>query len=195
MKTENCLSPVALATREYRTITYCILCLSFVIVSGCSPKFLVDTMADSDYDVRLYSTYTWLVVEKLEANNNPLYYNEMSDKYIKAAVNRNLSDRNFNLSMDSGQLVIHYHIVEKNITVSREDPFFYHNAPWLGTEKVYDDYMEGTLIIDIMERKSNALLWRGLASGVFNSAEPYLSKKQIDGAISQIFKGFPTSFF
>ena len=170
--------------------------LFLFLVLGCSQKFQVHTAADNDYDVRLYSRYQWSPMADIEAGNNPLYYNEMNDKYIRAAVDKNLSDHNFTMTEEeSAELTLHYHIIERSVTISREDPAFYHHAPWMGPQPVYEDYTEGTLIIDIMEKKSNALVWRGMASGVFTSARPYLSKEDIDAAISQIFKGFPTAFF
>lgn len=177
--------------KHMKTITFVFLLFAL----GCSQKFQVHTTADTDYDVRLFSTYNWFPMKDIEYRNNPLYYNEMNDKYIQAAVDRNLSDKNFRKVEEPAELVIHYHIVERSMTISREDPFFYHHAQWMGQEPVYEDYTEGTLIIDIMERKSNALVWRGLANGVFNTAQPYLSKKDIDAAIDQIFKDFPTAFF
>jgi hypothetical protein len=166
-----------------------------MIVFGCSQKFQVHTTADNDYDVRLFSTYNWMTMPDMERENNPLYYNEMNDKYITAAVDRNLSGKNFQRLDEPSELVLHYHVVERSVTVDREDPFFHHNAPWMQPEPVHENYTEGTLIIDIMERKSNSLVWRGLATGIFNSAQPYLSKKDIDSAIDEIFKGFPTAFF
>ena len=172
-----------------------ILLFFLLFSSGCSQKFQIYTAADSDYDIRLFSRYDWAPIGDIEAKNNPLYYNEMNDKYIRAAVDRNLSSRNFHRVEEPAELIIHYHIIEKSVTVAREDPLFYHQAPWMEPDRFYDDYTEGTLIIDIMERKSNALVWRGLASGIFNSGQPYLSKKDIDAAIDQIFKDFETAFF
>ncbi|MGC1241499.1 MAG: DUF4136 domain-containing protein [Chryseosolibacter sp.] len=172
-----------------------VVLMMLLFALGCSQKFQVYTVSDSDYDVRLFSGYTWFPMKDIEYGNNPLYYNEMNDKYIQAAVDRNLADRNFRRTDEPAELVLHYHIVERSMTVSREDPFFYHHAPWMGPEPVYEDYTEGTLIIDIMEKKSNALVWRGLAKGFFNTAQPYLSKKDIDAAIDRIFKDFPTAFF
>lgn len=172
-----------------------ILLLFLLAAFGCSQKFQVHTTVDNDYDVRLYSQYSWQPMPDIESDKNPLYYNEMNDKYIRAAVDKNLLERNFHRSEEPSDLILHYHIIERDLVISREDPAFYHRAPWMGTERVYEDYTEGTLIIDIMERKSNGLVWRGLATGIFNSGQPYLSKKDIDSAIDQIFKEFPTAFF
>lgn len=169
--------------------------LLLVLAAACSQKFQVYTTADEDYDIRLFSKYRWEPMPDIEAGKNPLYYNEMNDKYIRAAVDANLADRNYRNAEDEAELVLHYHIVERNLVISREDPYFYHRAPWMGPERVYEDYTEGTLIIDIMEAKTNSLVWRGMASGVFNSAEPYLSRKAIDAAVGQIFDDFPTAFF
>lgn len=169
--------------------------LFLFLAIGCSQKFQVHTAADQDYDIRLFSNYNWLPMRDIEAQNNPLYYNEMNDKYIRAAVDKNMSAKNFRQTDEPAELIVHYHIIERSMTISREDPHFYHDAPWMGPDRVYEDYTEGTLIIDIMERKSNALVWRGLATGIFNSAKPYLSKKDLDTAIDEIFENFPTAFF
>ncbi|MFM7430038.1 MAG: hypothetical protein ACKO1F_09080 [Flammeovirgaceae bacterium] len=38
---------------------------------------------DKDINLNLYKTYSWLPVKEIESKNNPLVYNELTDKRIK----------------------------------------------------------------------------------------------------------------
>jgi hypothetical protein len=94
----------------------------------------------------------------------------------------------------TSDLIVHYHIVVTHYTAYREDPFLHHNAIWMRPDISYYEYPEGTLIVDLMEPKTNSLIWRGYASGIIDDSKPELDERKVSDAIRKMFEDFPGSF-
>jgi hypothetical protein len=164
------------------------------IVAGCSPQIQVYSDSDPDYKVSNYSTFRWAQHANIEANKNPLFYNELNDKRIKAAVTYEMTSRGFNLSDSSSDLIIHYHIIIDDQSVVTTEPYGYFYGPyWLRTETKIYSYRKGMLIIDLMDRTTSNLVWRGWATTEIDSVVPEQASDIINRAVAKIFKKFPDS--
>ena len=164
-----------------------------IIISGCSPDLRVYSDHDPDYDLKKYRTFDWLHITNIEFEKNPLYYNELNDKRIKFAVQEQLKRKGYILSEGKPDLIVHYHIIVDDQSIVTTDPFGYFYSPyWTHLQTTVRQYREGTLIIDVMESKTNNLIWRGWAASPID--EVYTSEK-IDSlvkmAVAKIFKKFP----
>ena len=163
------------------------------IIGGCSPEIRVYSDHDPDYDLKKYTTFNWVKKENIELGNNPLYYNELNDKRIKSAVQEQLTSRGYSLSENKPDMVVHYHIIVDDQSIVTTDPHGYFYSPyWMRLRTNVYQYREGTLIIDLMDSKSNNLIWRGWAS---SAIEGVYTPDQIDGliktAVAKIFRKFP----
>lgn len=166
----------------------------FLIVSGCSPQ--LNTYYDYDRDVNLsaYATYQWQMPEKQEYRENPLYQNELNDKRIKALVNSVLMGKGYAISDNNPELKIHYHVIVEDKTVVQYEPYGYEYSPyWLRREMNSYQYKEGTLIIDVMDVKTNALAWRGWAVVIIEDVRPKDIENRLNKIISKILEDFPAS--
>ena len=68
-----------------------------------------------------------------ESNQNPLYDNELNSKRIKAAVDKELMNKRYQLDSESPDLLVHYHIViEDKSVVIRESDAHNYSPYWLG---------------------------------------------------------------
>jgi hypothetical protein len=159
------------------------------ILTGCS-GIIVNSDYDRDVNMKPYNTYAWAESKDIEAKNNPLYYNELSDKRIKTEVDKQLKKRGYVLSAENPQLTLHYHILIEDQTELRHDPYVPYGSYWMQPHVNYYRYNEGTLIIDFMETKTNNLAWRGWASSVLG-ANRELNEALIKEATTQIFKIYP----
>ncbi|GHN02689.1 hypothetical protein WSM22_41780 [Cytophagales bacterium WSM2-2] len=161
-----------------------------MLVVSCSSDIRVFTDHDKDYDIRTYTYYRWSEIKNIESNRNPIYYNELNDKRIKSAVNKELRKKGYLESAQQAELVLHYHIVVDDMVAYRENPVFHHDASWMRPEIAYYKYNQGTLIIDIMDI-SNCLIWRGYASQILDDPASDLSEVKIDEAIVKLFTKLP----
>ena len=164
-----------------------------VLAAGCSQQITVHTDYDPDYDLWKYRSFDWGQKVNIEEGQNPLHYNELNDKRIKSTVQEQLSKRGYKLTVEKPDLILHYHIIVKDQTTVVTEPFGYSYGPfWTRTNTNLYTYKEGTLILDLMDRKTNNLVWRGWAvTDVQESYTPQEIEEIIKKVVSKIFKKFP----
>jgi hypothetical protein len=162
----------------------------FLIATACSSRVVVRTDYDREVNIKPYSTYLWADTKDIEAKNNPLYYNELNDKRIKTIVNEQLAAKGYEPVSESAELILHYHLVVESKSELRTDPYGYYGPYWLRPRINTYQYNEGTLIIDIMEAKTNNLAWRGWATSIMDS-DKNIKEDLIRNAVIEIFKQYP----
>jgi hypothetical protein len=162
------------------------------IIAGCSPQIRVFSDYDPDYDLSAYKTFDWGQKVNIEEGKNPLHYNELNDKRIKAAVHNQLSARGYQLTSESPDLVLHYHIVVDDQSVVTTEPFGYRYGPyWMRMNTNIHSYREGTLILDLMDSKTHNLIWRGWAVMEVSGIDPEKVDGLIKTTVAKIFKKYP----
>jgi hypothetical protein len=164
-----------------------------LLLVACSPEIQVQTDFDPDYDLWTYKTFDWGQKVNIEEGMNPFRYNELNDKRIKSAVQNQLTGRGYQLAEANPDLVLHYHIIVKDKSVLATEPYGYnYSSYWMRMETNIYSYREGTLILDLMDSKTNNLIWRGWAVSPLNSSyKPEEIEKLINKAVFKIFKKFP----
>lgn len=172
-------------------ISSSLIILVILIVAGCGSSMAVYSDYDREADFSSYHSYTWAPLNNIEAERNPLYYNELMDKRIKNAVDLQLKTRNYKLVDDGADLVVHYHIVMEEQMLVSSDPYGYYGPYWRRTNVNVVQHKEGTLIIDLMDGQSKNLLWRGWAASAFDPKQPDKTDAQIKLAVVSIFEKFP----
>jgi hypothetical protein len=169
-----------------------LIIIAIVIMAGCSPQIKVYSDMDPDYDLWTYKTFDWGEKVSIEAGRNPLRYNELNDKRIKAAVLEQLQSRGFVPREQDPDLILHYHIIVDDKSAVTTEPFGYrYGAYWMRSGVNVYYYREGTLIIDLMERSTKNLVWRGWAVANVDEIDPEEVDEVIKLAVEKIFRKFP----
>lgn len=171
----------------------CIMFMTTALLTiACSPQIQVYSDHDPDYQVKNFKTFGWGQKTDIEANKNPLHYNELNDKRIKSAVLEELSSRGYVLSEVTPDLIIHYHIVIDDQSIVTTEPYGYSYGPYW-TRMQTHAYREGTLILDLMNPETNNLVWRGWATVSLDMITPEQTEKMISRVVAKIFRRFPES--
>jgi len=166
--------------------------LPILILCSCSNELRVYVDFDREVALQRLTNYDWLPVNQIESRNSPLYFNELTDKRIKAAVESQLKEKGY-VHSSNAQMIVHYHIVVANKTSVRPEPFGYNYGHyWIQNEIDTYRYEEGTLILDFMDESNCNLIWRGWAVSVLDS-EKMIDEELINRAVTEIFKKFPMS--
>lgn len=168
--------------------------LSVLLLSSCGSTMEVFTDQDKDHNPANYSSYNWQSLAAIENKaNNPLYYNELNDKRIREAVNKELQSRNYAMQEQNGALEIHYHILveDKTGSVTESNNSLQHPLSNLQRVNTFQ-YRQGTLIIDVMDSKTNTLIWRGWATDIVGNEARKNPEKAIQQAVKKIFRSFPS---
>jgi hypothetical protein len=166
--------------------------LPALALAGCA------TMNVSSYVVRgvdftQYRTYAWGPTEALPTGDPRLDNNPFFKDRLEGAVERQLTTKRFEKSTSTTpDLLIHYHAhvtqrFEVN-TVDRERGYCSDNCE--ATVAAYD---EGSLVLDMVDARTNKLVWRGSARSVVNGVidNQNLMEKQIDEAVRRMLDELP----
>jgi Domain of unknown function (DUF4136) len=165
------------------------LFLSMLLMS-CASQLRVYSDQDRDFNLANYTTYQWAHQNDIERNNNPLYYNELTDKRIKAVAETQLKLKGLSLSNSNPDAVFHYHIVVDDKFSVSSDPYGLYGRYWSRMGNNVVSYKEGTLIIDMMDSKTNSLIWRGYAVSVIQESDAEIKEEMIQKAVTKIFEQY-----
>jgi hypothetical protein len=160
----------------------------------------------SDFDREVvfsyYNTFDWIAPpvraseEELRSSpEGPFARNSLLDKRIRAAVNRNLEARGFRHSEDGdSNFRLNYHVTFSDKLVGSGSDFGYtgryrRGAFSSGFNWSVRQYKEGTIIIDIVDRAKDQLVWRGWM--VSRNRDGNFDELEINRAVDKILMRFP----
>ena len=166
---------------------------------GCST-----TKVRTDYDQRSsfheLRTYQWLD-KRVGTARNPAINSQLLQTRIQKAVDIELLRLGFEkASSREPDFLITYHVVaNEKYDVSIDDDYGYygygrfgHHRPYYGSTIYTDEYLEGTLILDIIDAKTNKLIWRGWATKTLdNNPKPEKVQMYVNKAVRKILEQFP----
>lgn len=162
----------------HKAIGVLAICVGFVLAAQAQQQIASDYAPHTDFSV--YKTYSW---QKISAPDSSW------EDSIKGAIDTQLAAKGWNRVDKGGDAAL------CAITSSGEAAMFEHfygGMPgwrWRGwTEPI--SYNQGTLVVDIFDANSQALIWRGFISESVSKKEP----KEIDKLekdVGKLFKDFP----
>ena len=177
-----------LRLRPLIAITACGLALT-----GCA-TMSVSSHVQSGLDFARYRTYDWGPADALPTGDPRLDKNPFFQDHVLGAVEKQLAARGYERS-ESGtpDLLIHYHAsINQRLDVSgadREHGYCYDDD----CNVRVTDYEAGTLVLDIVDTRTNRVIWRGWAQ---DSVEDVLNNqdrmaRKIDEAVRRMLARLP----
>lgn len=150
-----------------------------------------------------YQTYAWLPTPRRdESHSNPLVEAE-----LKQTVDRDLAAKDFQRvsPSDHPDFLVGWHATTRERTqVEDINPYWgYRWSPVFGPPSSYGgargpseativEYERGTVILDIIDTRSNELVWRGTAkAGLGANPSARDAEKKISDAVGRILSQFP----
>lgn len=176
--------------------------VGIVLLSACAKT------PDWDYDRTVnfanYKTYAFVEDAQLSKHTTNYQISPLMEKRVRNAVKRELSAKGFTqVASDQADLLIDYHAsVEKKIdtdTISYKADFGYpYTARWgywgvgYQTHTSTREYEVGTLVLDVIDRKEKALIWRGAKGGQLKKNQsPEKRTEAANKVIQEILSNFP----
>ena len=169
-------------------------------LSGCATRVRSDF--DREAVFAYYNSFDWIAPpvraseEGMQSDpEGPFARNSLLDKRIRAAVNGNLEARGFRY-LESGEpdFRLNYHVTFKDNLVGSGSDFGYfgryrRGGFSSGFNWSVRQYQEGTIIIDIVDRAKDQLVWRGWMTS--RNRDGNYDEAEINRAVSQILVHFP----
>jgi hypothetical protein len=161
-------------------------------VAGCA-----GISAGSDYapsvDFTAPATFSWEARDALPTGDPRLDNNPFFDSRVKAAVEDQLSAAGYRRVDSDARLRVHYHFhVSQRLDIYAIDRPAGYTFPG-GRDSTTHVYDEGTLVVDLIDARTRAMVWRGWArsnlEGVINDRARMHAR--IDELILRMFEKFP----
>jgi hypothetical protein len=159
-----------------------------LVIGGCGSSMQVATDFDRAANFAPLKTYSWRDGTKLP---NPL----MSERVV-AAVDANLKAKGLTRVDSGGDITVTYHAsADKSVDVqsfSTGSPYGCWGGCYSGsmTSTTVTPVTTGTLVVDLVDTKSNKMLWRGTASDTV-SGDPKENEQKINEGIGRMFENYP----
>jgi hypothetical protein len=188
-----------------------LLNLLIVIVCGLLYSCASSSQVFSDYDRSIdftnYKSYAWL--EKADSSKG-FFDNQIVEKNFRFYVDREMSARGYRLDPENPDLLLDTRISTQKKSYTTSTPVYsnpgydntpyYYNGRWYYRSRYispaiigynYDqvEYNEGTLQVDMIDRKINQLVWRGISVGSLNDIESF--EADLPENIRKIFLKYP----
>jgi hypothetical protein len=154
----------------------------------------VSSHAERGLDFAQYRTYDWGPADALPTGDPRLDKNPFFQDHLQGAVERQLAAKGFARSASgTPDLLIHYHAsISQRIDVNRLDREYGYCYDENCLVRVIE-YEAGTLVLDIVDTRTNRLIWRGWAQenveGVIDNQDRMA--RSIDEAVRRMLRRLP----
>lgn len=168
--------------------------LAPLFVGACA-SIAVNTDFDPATDFGAYHTYRWVPEPQRATGDVRIDRNPLLDRRVRAAVERHLTAKGFE-KRESGEvdfLVAYHASLEGKMDVTTMDRYYgYRRRGVLVQETMVREYDQGTLVLDIVDARTNELTWRGTAQAEVTGADtPEERTAKIDKAVEKTLAAFP----
>jgi len=180
-----------------RRLSPVLIALGALALCGCA-SIKTGTDVDAATDFSRYRTASWMLDSILVAPESETISPLMNDR-IRNAVAAQLARRGIQVIEDEARA----DLIIAAVIGAREkiDPSYYPgfhaaNPVWCGP-RCYDisfstrTYTEGTLSIDLFDRRAGHPVWHGWAKKTITKADRDDPKQSVERALEQLFEGFP----
>jgi hypothetical protein len=178
-------------TRSYQGALIVVI-LAFLL-AGCSS---LDVQADWDRaaDFNDYATFGWLELEEAPTG---IQLPDHLDRRLRRVVDDVLTDKGLERApaLPLADLLLVYYVgLERELRVNYSSPFYgpYGFGYWPGYAwgaTYVREYATGTLVIDVVDRRTKQLVWTGVVRGAVQSANP--PSDRIEKVVLQLMRDFP----
>ncbi|WP_345211574.1 DUF4136 domain-containing protein [Mucilaginibacter gynuensis] len=188
-----------------------ILCIS--VLSACS-NYRYYTAAKNKTNFGSYRTFGWVRMKQPDNNPQKIYSNDIAFENIKDAANDALKAKGLTLQDDQPDLYVNYTAMTGRGYKTQYyspyyggfygggwgwggwggwgyRPFYGGGWGWGGYGGGYADrvpFREGTIIIDLIDRKTGKMVWRGYGVGELRNPQKAINDlpKVVSGIIAQL---------
>ena len=169
-----------------------ILLLSAVLF-GCSTIQIAYDF-DKQADFTKYKTYSF------SESINDMGVSDLNRDRIVEAIKTQMEANGFTME-ENPDVVIDIHIkAQQKVSATATTSGMGYGYPWrygygggfTTTQVNYDEYIEGTLFINMVDMSTESIVWQGIGTKTINeNARPQKREQNINDAVQQIFTRYP----
>lgn len=143
------------------------MCVPFALLLAACASMKVNSYVERGANFRQFHTYDWGPADAGPSGDPRLDNNTVFSDRVRSQIEEQLTGRGFEKApAGSSDLLLHYHLsMTQQVDVKALDPDY--KRPDVNETRAYV-FDAGTLVIDLVDRRTNALVWRGWAEGSFD---------------------------
>lgn len=190
-------------TTTSRTTGLTLLGVCLLFTSACAAAMQIHSFTETGADLRRYSTFAFAPVGTTTTGDPRLDDNPFFNDRVRQNVEQQLTAHGFRKATGTADLVVHHHAsVSQEISIDdRPRPECLTGTTLNGTQTtpsancrpyVYD---AGTLLVDLVDRRTGKVVWRGWAEGSIDGVleNQEWMEQHIDEAVTKIMARLPRS--
>ena len=160
-------------------------CLATLEVA-CSSSVKYRYDYDQMVEFRRYRRYAWMPAPKQASGE--MRVDTINDRRIKQAVNVELLKRGMQIVDSQPDLYVAYHLGAPGMTNPN-----YTGDSYGGGELAMAEVGSGAFVLDMIDAKTNELIWRGIASGAYDAkdTDPEKIQKSVNKIVDNLLKKYP----
>ena len=177
---------------------------SLIIVLFLSMAAVYGQKVTGDYeksqDFSAYKTYMFIGWQ----DDSDKVMNDFDKKRLRESIQSEMAARQFEYVESGGDMAVSLFVVVDEKTSTTAYTNYYGGAGYgrgrrghggwgngsATTSYSENDYLEGTLVLDMLDEESKDLIWQGVATGTINK-NPQKREKKIPKAVTKLMKKFP----
>ena len=160
--------------------------MTALLFTSCGPKVDSDKMASKS--MSSYTSYAFLPNQDTIQTSN--YDNARVNEIVIDEIRKEMQEKNYRLDRNQPDLLVYYHLMMDEENAVNANPVYtnysyyrpghyvgpyyrnytynnYFTVPRIAGANVQQvPYREGTLVIDLIDRRTNEIVWRGRAEDV-----------------------------
>lgn len=168
------------------------LALCGVVSVAASAGVSVEVSEKPGVDYSAYKTYAWKIRADLHPDH-PMAIGSEADLRIRRLADEALADSGFEpVEIEEADLWINYVGYDRDLLqIEGTTKTIAGNVKWIGDPDAHSmrNYLEGTLVFEVVDAKTGRMVWSGWASGAAPTEEKLRAKAP--KAIKRIFHYFP----
>jgi Domain of unknown function (DUF4136) len=189
--------------------------LGISILIGCGIYTKISVSSDNSVNYSNYKTFAWLH-DNADTNNSP-YNNSIIRNNLKNYFGKSFAERGYKVNLDTPDVLLQIVIVNKNRNqeiIYQPEPYLYYDCSYYYCSIYYSpnefdyyyrnsspycygngackrtiEYVEGSITLNVIDRKLNKLIWSGTAKG--DIYDPEYIHNDIHPAVLRIMKKYP----
>ena len=168
------------------------LIVTAAFAAGCA-TLTVSSHIERNVTFSNYVTYDWGPPDSLPVGDPRLDNNPFFVDFLQGAIEKQLTERGYERALTGGvDLLVHYHAsVTQKVDVYEAD--HRHGYCYANCQPEVMEYEQGTLVVDIVDAKTNQVVWRGWSQDVMDGVIDNQDRleKQIDAGVAKMMMLLP----
>ncbi len=166
--------------------------VALLALAACATR-QIRTDFDPQTSFAQLRTYDWMN-RPMESGGDPRINSPFLERRIRDAVDGRLAGRGYEkVTSGNPDFRIAYHLVtDERVDVRSIDNFFGFRRRFFTSTVQVHEFLQGTLILDVIDTRDNMLVWRGWATGALaHNPKPDRVRKYVNAAVADILERFP----